>query len=334
MLAYCQIVNIYFHRDPLNITFIFAKCFCILLCLFTCFSKTVSLNDIQNVHTPRVINGWPAQLGDAPYQVAFKSLVKYNETHRSRRLYGTFCGAVIVAPKKLITAAHCVQSKKDIKSQFLKPSGYIGKNKLRGIYAVAGNLKNHDVVSVIDSKTNGQWRLLCNAYYPRRYLFPMHDIAVAMTRKCFYLNEYVAPIPIASTNVEYAGPCLVSGFGRLSKGYKTSYLILAYMDIMPTSSCNKAHNRNMNLFVCTDTKVSDVAQGDSGGPLVCTNTGDPEEGDKGLLVGIVSGHRPYAAMPDAMRDHGLIYLACAVMCLDRKKSKKIIIMIREESSSI
>lgn len=31
-------------------------------------------------------------------------------------------------------------------------------------------------------------------------------------------------------------------------------------------------------------------QGDSGGPLVCKNTGDPNEKENGVLVGVVSGH--------------------------------------------
>ncbi|KAM3964992.1 mast cell protease 9 [Aphomia sociella] len=262
----------------------------------------ISRVDINNtILIPRVINGWPAKLGDVPYQVALKYLKS-----RIRQLYVTFCGATIIAPTKLISAAHCFHQKSS-KCAVFQESIVIETSKLHRQYAVAGNLLNKDVYKSTDAIGSGQWRRLKKVIYPSRYKFPKDDIAVveplcAVQRAaaaCSVPNKHLevqGPIPYSSINVDYKGTCLVSGYGRISmkKRILSEILLLAHLELIPKNLCSRIHKRNMRKLICTSTKVSDVAKGDSGGPLVCSKTGDPKESNRGILVGVVSGHRPRA----------------------------------------
>ncbi|XP_061378630.1 trypsin-3-like [Danaus plexippus] len=247
-------------------------------------SFQTNTSDYDDDYVPRVINGYPAKLGDAPYQVAFKSLI------RRPRLYNTFCGGVIMTPTKLLSAAHCFVTKGNFCQRLIYKGGIL--ISMRNKYAVAGHLKNVDFRPFIDSNSNGQWRRLRGASYPSTYKFPRDDIAIVFIRSPFNFNNFVNNIPIASTLVDYEGKCLASGFGRISQKKSSDKLLLAELELIPMKECDRRHRQNMRKFVCTSSIVSDVDKGDSGGPLVCTNTGDPnEELGKGVLIGIVSGHR-------------------------------------------
>ncbi|CAH2234115.1 jg5817 [Pararge aegeria aegeria] len=239
----------YIKRNHCSIKGLDIRFFSLIMTIHTKYvsvSKSDNESDLHlNDFVPRVVNGRPAKLGDVPYQIAFKMLVKRT------RIYATFCGGVITSPTKLLSAAHCFTRDQNV---CFKMCGIgVKKNSLVNKYAVAGNLRNRGYRSQIDSDEEGQWRTLKDVVYPRTYRFPRDDIAILAT---------------------------------------SDKLLLANLKLISARNCNYMHRRNMRLFVCTSSALTDVGKGDSGGPLVCANTGDPNEvGGKGILVGVVSGHR-------------------------------------------
>ncbi|KAJ8716564.1 hypothetical protein PYW07_003191 [Mythimna separata] len=60
-------------------------------------------------------------------------------------------------------------------------------------------------------------------------------------------------------------------------------LVLAHLTVVPNEICRPRLTPNL---VYTSTELTRIVKGDSGGPLVCAETGDPNEGERGVLVGI------------------------------------------------
>ncbi|VVC91399.1 unnamed protein product, partial [Leptidea sinapis] len=216
-------------------------------------------------------------------KVGFKIRSKKNR-------YFTFCGGTIIAPNKIISAAHCFTKKGNLCERWC--GGAKPKRSLSRIYAVAGSLRNS---GTLNKPSTSQWRKLKNVTYPAKYKFPNYDIAILFTYLPFIYNNNVNEIPIAVKYVNYYGKCLVSGYGRTSPTKRSKLLLLAHLDMFPIQICNIIFRRNMANFVCTSRANTSTGKGDSGGPLVCSSTGDPNEKEKGVLVGVVSGSRKNVA---------------------------------------
>ncbi|XP_050678977.1 transmembrane protease serine 9-like isoform X1 [Leptidea sinapis] len=255
------------------------SCVTLLFLISSSHLNTTYDHNKINGFVPRVYNGWPAKLGDVPYQVGFKIRSKKNR-------YFTFCGGTIIAPNKIISAAHCFTKKGNLCERWC--GGAKPKRSLSRIYAVAGSLRNS---GTLNKPSTSQWRKLKNVTYPAKYKFPNYDIAILFTYLPFIYNNNVNEIPIAVKYVNYYGKCLVSGYGRTSPTKRSQLLLLAHLDMFPIQICNIIFRRNMANFVCTSRANTSTGKGDSGGPLVCSSTGDPNEKEKGVLVGVVSGSR-------------------------------------------
>ncbi|XP_049703750.2 transmembrane protease serine 9 [Helicoverpa armigera] len=248
-------------------------------------NTTLLPNAELGMFVPRVINGVPAKLGDVPYQVSLKALIS-----RRRGEYKTFCGATIITETKLVSAAHCFEESKRSSCHKILFPGTTSSSYFKNKYAVAGNLMN--LAKYTADGPDGQWRTMKSAVFPKKYRFPRDDIAVVVLNYGFVFNSNIGPIPPASRNMDYKGKCLVSGFGRTGHRKKdiADRLLLAHLELIPSSLCSRIHRRRMDKLICTSTMLADVGKGDSGGPLVCAGSGDPNDQGKGVLVGVVSGH--------------------------------------------
>ncbi|KAJ8723411.1 hypothetical protein PYW08_003323 [Mythimna loreyi] len=250
-------------------------------------SKLVNNNSIENdpdslsryakyeEWNPRVVNGWPAKLGDVPYQVALKTLES-----RSKAWYATVCGASIIGPRKLISAAHCFEEDVTSKCNKIMYPGQVSRYFLGTMFAVAGTLQT-------DSRYNsdGQWRRLKKVVYPKEVDFPEDDIAIIILKQAYSFDNHVAPIPMATKDIDYEGKCLVSGYGKTGDDEDSPdspVLLMAHLTIIPNKMCSVISEEPMDDFVCTSVTVTNAGEGDSGGPLVCRGTGDPAEGPKGV----------------------------------------------------
>ncbi|XP_011563262.3 ovochymase isoform X1 [Plutella xylostella] len=226
----------------------------------------------------RVMDGQIAKLGDVPYQVAFKKgSIGRNKFHGK-----TFCGGALIAPSKVLTAAHCVAVRK---SRFFGLYAYIENKNINDMFAVMGDLFNVGTRTMGSSDTDSQWRRLRHVTAHKDFNFPSHDIAVVFISGKFNYNKNVQSIPYAKKHEDYQGNCQISGYGRTNYNKRSSVLQTGLVELMKISECDKMFERNTRNFICSKKSLSVVGKGDSGGPLVCYKT----RSNRGLLVGVVSG---------------------------------------------
>ncbi|XP_017069087.1 trypsin theta [Drosophila eugracilis] len=198
----------------------------------------------------RIVGGVDTTIQAHPYQV---SLQTKSGSH--------FCGGSIIAPKFIVTAAHCLQSKKASKV-FVR----VGST----LYNEGGR-----VVAVED--------LIYNEKYSSKTM--EYDVGVLKLAEEVEESDDIRYIELAKVTPPTGTTAVVTGWG--SKCYfwcmtLPKVLQEVYVDIVDWKTCaSSEYNYGEIIYdtmVCAYEKKKDACQGDSGGPLAVGNT----------LVGIVS----------------------------------------------
>uniref|UniRef100_A0A8C6DDA4 tissue kallikrein n=1 Tax=Moschus moschiferus TaxID=68415 RepID=A0A8C6DDA4_MOSMO len=195
----------------------------------------------------RIVNGTDCKRNSQPWQGAL--LVRFNKL---------YCGAVLVDPQWLLTAAHC-------RKQFFRVR--LGHHSLSPMYE-SGQQLFQGVKSIA---------------HPG-YSHPGHsnDLMLIKLNKRIRETPYVRPINIASHCPSAGTSCLVSGWGTTSSPQVTFPKALQCLNITVLSDdqCKKAYPNQIDntMFCAGDQAGRDSCQGDSGGPVVCN----------GSLQGLVS----------------------------------------------
>ncbi len=213
-----------------------------------------------------VVGGSPVRVSDSPWVVALSSRDRFGGTRA-----GQFCGGVVVAPTKVMTAAHCLS--RTVLGQKV--------NEVRDLLVIAGRSQL--------SATGGQEIAVTDSWVSPAYDAATNssDLAVLTLAKALPDSSV---IPLAGTGdaaYEPGTSATVYGWGDTrGDGSYASSLRAAPVSVLPDEACGIAYPGGVGGRYVAATMLCagdprggrDACQGDSGGPLVA----------RGRLIGLVS----------------------------------------------
>ncbi|XP_040033543.2 ST14 transmembrane serine protease matriptase a [Gasterosteus aculeatus] len=212
--------------------------------------------------TSRIVGGENTQDGEFPWQVSLHV-----------KGAGHVCGASIISPQWLVTAAHCVQD--DSRTRYSQPGtweAYLGLH-------IQGNTAKNVV------KRNLK-QVIAHPNY-NAYTYD-NDIALMELDSPVTYSDYIRPICLPSPQHDFpAGSTVwITGWGATREGgFAAKVLQKAEVRIINHSVCNdlmKAQLTSRMLCAGVLTGGVDACQGDSGGPL------SSPSGSRMFLAGVVS----------------------------------------------
>jgi len=202
---------------------------------------------------PRIVGGFPATMGQFPYQVLIYS---------SKNSDKYMCGGAIISERHILTAAHCVSGVSNIEVL----AGNIDRNpKKIWIHASVSDVSVHEEYLQEDSKG------------------PYNDIAVITLQEALHLDgRATGSLNLRDTESPSGELCKVSGWGATKEdGFDSSILRYVQVSIVDRETCSGQLGKELGLGeICAGSSSveKDSCSGDSGGPLVCG----------GYLTGVVS----------------------------------------------
>ncbi|KAM9114698.1 trypsin-3-like [Pangshura tecta] len=205
----------------------------------------------------RIIGGRNCRVGSRPYQVALL---------RNGRIY---CGGSLIAPKWVLTAAHCI----------------------RPINTMRVHLGDYNLWV---KEGTEQIRRIRNFFmHPEYNRRPRdNDFMLLELDKPARLNSYVNTINLATRCPSPGTRCSVSGWGTIKSPQSQFPATMQCADLYTVSQarCQASYQGRIteNMFCAgIEQGGTGTCQGDSGGPLVCN----------GQLQGVVSWGKSVCALP-------------------------------------
>ncbi|XP_040183404.1 trypsin-3-like [Rana temporaria] len=216
----------------------------IWICLFLGLAAAAPSYDDDD----KIINGYECARYSQPWQVYFTVLGDQ------------WCGGSLISSRWIISAAHCYQP-----PQYL--TAHLGEHDVSKQEGTEQRIRVEKAIkySSYNSKTLDYDFMLVKLAEPAQF------------------NQYVQPIPIATSCPTVGSQCLVSGWGNtriIGVQYATNLQCLD-LPVLSDSSCKASYPNQIttNMFCAGYMEGGkDSCQGDSGGPLVCN----------GELYGVVS----------------------------------------------
>ncbi|XP_029027296.1 ST14 transmembrane serine protease matriptase a [Betta splendens] len=210
----------------------------------------------------RIVGGQNAEEGEFPWQVSLQV-----------KPYGHVCGASIISPTWLVTAAHCVQD--DSKIRFSQPGTW---------EAQLGLHTQRNIASTVVKRTLKQ--IIPHPYY-NTFTFD-NDMALMELDSPVSFSDYIRPIclPAATHNFPAGDTVSISGWGATREGGSAAMVLQkAEVRIINSTVCNSLMAGQItSRMLCAGVLKGgvDACQGDSGGPL------SSSVGQHAFLAGVVS----------------------------------------------
>ncbi|WP_332759514.1 serine protease [Streptomyces sp. MT206] len=216
-----------------------------------------------------VIGGKPVKVADTPWVVALASRDRFGGTRG-----GQFCGGVIVAPTKVLTAAHCLGSQVLGGPVESLPDFRVitGRTELRASEGREIAVRGARVNPAYDPATNAG------------------DLAVLVLEEAVPADHVIPLAGAGHPGYEVGTEAAVYGWGDTSGFGDYAYgLRAAGVTVLEDEVCEAAYPGDRDgryqaaSMVCAGDRDGgkDACQGDSGGPLVA----------RGRLIGLVSWGR-------------------------------------------
>ncbi|TDG51077.1 hypothetical protein AWZ03_002440 [Drosophila navojoa] len=207
----------------------------------------------------RIVGGWATKIEYFPHQVSLQKGARH------------ICGATILSPSLVLTAAHCVLKASEPQSYFIR----------------AGSSK---------WSTGGSYHRIRRIIPHEHFNLPTHmnnDIALIQLQDPLIFSDTIKPIPIVSPmdDVPTLAQLFVSGWGSTTVEQIATSPRLHYTVIVELNRDACAHNyfgagTLTSTMFCAGSKSGkgdrDSCVGDSGGPLITLVDG------RFKLLGIVS----------------------------------------------
>ncbi|XP_015191628.1 PREDICTED: uncharacterized protein LOC107074585 isoform X3 [Polistes dominula] len=221
-----------------------------------CGKRSEDFNDDEDLIFAKVVHGSIAPKGTYPWQASIRVRGHSRSNH--------WCGAVVLSPLHVLTAAHCLE----------------GYNK--GTYFVRAGDYNTEEEEGTEREAN------IEDYYIHEDFRKGHrmnnDIALILLKgQGIPLGKDIMPICLPPENTEYPAGlnCTISGFGSIETGRTTPSRNLRYgwIPLLDQSVCRAEHvygaGKISDGMVCAGhlNEGVDTCDGDSGGPLACYHNG-------------------------------------------------------------
>eukprot|EP00088_Acartia_fossae_P037902 TRINITY_DN3913_c0_g1_i13.p1 TRINITY_DN3913_c0_g1~~TRINITY_DN3913_c0_g1_i13.p1 ORF type:complete len:497 (-),score=103.06 TRINITY_DN3913_c0_g1_i13:688-2178(-) len=215
---------------------------------------------IINPASGRIVGGKEVNpIHSRPYQVRIQPCFSF----------GCYvCGATILNRRYILSAMHCVQVN----------GGYA-----RSIEAVFGE---HDITKDWETKVRHQTIPVSNIIPRSDYRGNDNDIVILKMARDIQFSDYVVPacLPTSSSSTYYGSQAVVSGWGAVSEGGRSSSVLkeTTVRVVQPNDGSCSGYNINSRIKMCAYNRGTDSCQGDSGGPLVTREDG------RDTVIGVVS----------------------------------------------